>query len=79
MWPEELKSATDNEAVLKEKYAKLNQELALQEDRVNEVLQLADSLLQTDHPDKISVMRRKEVYKGSNNLLLWWISSLNQT
>jgi len=61
IWPEELKSVADNEAILREKYAKFNEEVALQEPRVNEVIQLADSLIQSGHPDDVILMRRREV------------------
>ena len=63
VWPEELKSAgtAENETALKDKYEKFNQEVAMQEERVNEVLKLADTLISSGHGDKITIMRRREV------------------
>lgn len=61
IWPEELKSVADNEVILREKYAKFNEEVAFQEPRVNEVIQLADSLIQSGHPEDVILMRRREV------------------
>lgn len=65
IWPEELKSVADNEVILREKYAKFNEEVAFQEPRVNEVIQLADSLIQSGHPEDVILMRRREELKQS--------------
>lgn len=61
VWPEELKSEHDSQSVLKEKYNKFNEEITAQEVRVNEVLKLADSLLECNLPDDLLIRRRKEV------------------
>lgn len=61
MWPEELKSERDSLPLLKEKYEKFNEEVNAQEVRVNEVLHLADLLLESNHPEDSVIRRRREV------------------
>lgn len=61
VWPEELKSEHDSQSLLKEKYQKFNEEVTAQEPRVNEVLKLADLLIDGGHPEDIVIRRRKEV------------------
>lgn len=66
VWPEELQSAKENEAALREKYAKFNEEVNLQDARVQEALKLAEVLIQSGHPDELTVMRRREVLYAFN-------------
>ena len=50
-----------NKSILKEKYAKFNDEVAAQEVRVNEVIALAEMLIQKGHPEESVIRRRREV------------------
>ena len=61
VWPEDLKSEKDSQLILKQKYAKFNEEVAAQEGHVNDVIKLADLLIESNHPDDIVIRRRKEV------------------
>lgn len=63
VWPEELKSERDSESSIKEKCVKFNDEVLAQEPRINEVLRLADLLIDSKHPEEMLVRRRKEVCK----------------
>lgn len=62
VWPEELGTiGNESESALKEKYAKFHAEVAAQEVRVNDVLQLAEQMLDNSHPEERLIMRRREV------------------
>ena len=62
MWPEELGTiGNESDAALKEKYAKFHTEVTAQEVRVNDVLQLAEQMLNDSHPEESLIMRRREV------------------
>lgn len=70
---------------MKQKYAKFNEEVAAQESHVNDVMKLADLLIESKHPDEIVIRRRREVNidVGSRESWLAWIvlflKSLNFT
>jgi uncharacterized protein involved in tolerance to divalent cations len=61
VWPEDLKSEKDSQLIMKQKYAKFNEEVAAQESHVNDVMKLADLLIESKHPDEIVIRRRREV------------------
>jgi hypothetical protein len=46
---------------MKQKYAKFNEEVAAQESHVNDVMKLADLLIESKHPEEIVIRRRREV------------------
>jgi len=66
VWPEELGTVSGaSQAALKEKYEKFNEEITAQEVRVNEVLEMAASMIKNSHPEEMLIMRRREELKTS--------------
>lgn len=71
VWPEELKSiggenpspADDvgSSAAVKEKLAQFNREVEAQQIRVDQILSLADVMMQNGHPDGLTIAKRKQV------------------
>lgn len=65
VWPEDLKTEHDSQVILKQKYVKFNEEVAAQEGHFNDVMKLADLLIEGNHPEDIVIRRRREELKQS--------------
>ena len=71
VWPEDLKSiggenpsAADDSscsAAVQEKLAQFNREVEAQQIRVDQLMTLADVMMQSGHPDTLTIARRKQV------------------
>lgn len=61
VWPEDLKTEHDSQMILKQKYVKFNEEVAAQEGHFNDVMKLADVLIEGNHPEDMVIRRRREV------------------
>ena len=62
VWPEELGSVgSESQSALKAKYAKFHDEITAQEVKIDEVIKMADGMIQSSHPEEMLIMRRREV------------------
>merc|ERR1712071_426980 len=66
VWPEELGSVgSESQSALKAKYAKFHDEITAQEVKIDEVIRMADGMIQSSHPEEMLIMRRREELKIS--------------
>jgi len=66
VWPEELGSVgSESQSALKAKYAKFHDEITAQEVKIDEVIKMADGMIQSSHPEEMLIMRRREELKIS--------------
>lgn len=83
VWPEDLKTEHDSQVILKQKYVKFNEEVAAQEGHFNDVMKLADLLIEGNHPEDIVIRRRREVNRTAVGLestnLLGFLKNQNFT